>query len=435
MLKDENLGKNFQKGMDKFQNMDYNGNESGGQSDAEAWKSENSEALKYAGDEALRSVDKGLSEARDFASEAKKDVNFRDVQDASVKWALAADSNNEELSNSARDELIGILGEGDPEPYMSDVRPLAEFVEAKDNFDYQNGNYTTTENMDKNYDEDVLNMQAYLKENGYTDKFGDPIKLDGYLGGKTMFAIDAYSPNQTEDEPTVITPYGMVKAATTGFSGGGKGGGTRIPSLESRLPKETELYNDGKLSKSIYDAFNIMSKRWFKQQTVEGRKEVAALAQKVRDNKYIVKDCSTDANSQLWNNAQSMVSEIKLDVASIVKKGLKGLDWYGLVKPNGEWDYKVNKPSWMPDTGYFEFYGEIISAADFGNLNYGYTGTVLGISPESLYKGGGSVATNPTQYEKEHFYGDSEVDHEFIKKGIEMANKAGHYGWIDIPIN
>ena len=218
MLKDENLGKNFQKGMDKFQNMDYNGNESGGQSDAEAWKSENSEALKYAGDEALRSVDKGLSEARDFASEAKKDVNFRDVQDASVKWALAADSNNEELSNSARDELIGILGEGDPEPYMSDVRPLAEFVEAKDNFDYQNGNYTTTENMDKNYDEGVLNMQTSLKENGYTDKFGDPIKPDGYLGGKTMFAMDAYSSDQAVAEPVAVTPYSVAQVASANNS-------------------------------------------------------------------------------------------------------------------------------------------------------------------------------------------------------------------------
>ena len=218
MLKDENLGKNFQKGIDKFQNMDYNGNESGGQSDAEAWKSENSEALKYAGDEALRSVDKGLSEARDFASEAKKDVNFRDVQDASVKWALAADSNNEELSNSARDELIGILGEGDPEPYMSDVRPLAEFVEAKDNFDYQNGNYTTTENMDKNYDEGVLNMQTSLKENGYTDKFGDPIKPDGYLGGKTMFAMDAYSSDQAVAEPVAVAQYSVAQVASANNS-------------------------------------------------------------------------------------------------------------------------------------------------------------------------------------------------------------------------
>ena len=226
MLKDENLGKNFQKGMDKFQNMDYNGNESGGQSDAEAWKSENSEALKYAGDEALRSVDKGLSEARDFPSEAKKDVNFRDVQDASVKWALAADSNNEELSNSARDELIGILGEGDPEPYMSDVRPLAEFVEAKDNFDYQNGNYTTTENMDKNYDEGVLNMQTSLKENGYTDKFGDPIKPDGYLGGKTMFAMDAYSSDQAVAEPVAMAASSHSRAKAASVNNSSKSSGS-----------------------------------------------------------------------------------------------------------------------------------------------------------------------------------------------------------------
>ena len=87
----------------------------------------------------------------------------------------------------------------------------------------------------------------------------------------------------------------------------------------------------------------------------------------------------------------------------------------------------------MPDEKYFMYHGRLISFANFGNLNYGYTGTVLGIEPETLYIAGGLVADNPTQYEIEHYYSDSEVDHYWIKKGIEQAKNQGYFGVIEIP--
>ena len=68
-------------------------------------------------------------------------------------------------------------------------------------------------------------------------------------------------------------------------------------------------------------------------------------------------------------------------------------------------------------------------------LNYGYTGTLLGLSPETLYKAGGMVAPEPTQYEIDNYYCDSEVDHYWIKKGIEQANKQGYIGLLDLPVD
>ena len=54
---------------------------------------------------------------------------------------------------------------------------------------------------------------------------------------------------------------------------------------------------------------------------------------------------------------------------------------------------------------------------------------------ETLYKAGGMVAPEPTQYEIDNYYCDSEVDHYWIKKGIEQANKQGYIGLLDLPVD
>jgi len=78
--------------------------------------------------------------------------------------------------------------------------------------------------------------------------------------------------------------------------------------------------------------------------------------------------------------------------------------------------------------------GKLISAADFGNINYGYTGTILGLSPETLYKGAGYVQSGEINENADEYYGDSEVDFENVKKGIEWANSLGYEGNIDLPL-
>lgn len=52
-----------------------------------------------------------------------------------------------------------------------------------------------------------------------------------------------------------------------------------------------------------------------------------------------------------------------------------------------------------------------------------------------LNAAGGKVAPNPTQFEIDNYYSDSEVDHYWIKKGIEKANKQGYIGFLSLPVD
>lgn len=158
----------------------------------DAWKSDHEQELRYAGDSARESVDKGLKETKKFMKDAPEGTNYSDVQSASVKWSLANDTNNKELKQSAFDELTGLLSTENKEEYLKKARPLQEFVDAKDTFDYQRKNYTTTKNSTQRFDQAVQNLQHKLNEKGYTDKFGEKLKEDGIYGGKTRFAEDSY---------------------------------------------------------------------------------------------------------------------------------------------------------------------------------------------------------------------------------------------------
>ena len=160
-----------------------------------SWKQKNESALKYAGDSAKKSVDVGLKEASNFMKDADEGTKFEDVQTASVKWNLANDSNNKKLSNIAIKEMIGHLSKENKEPYLKDVQPLKTYIDAKDEFDYKNNNYTTTENIDTTPHEGVRSIQRKLNEKGYTDKFGNALKEDGIYGGKTAYALDEFEKN------------------------------------------------------------------------------------------------------------------------------------------------------------------------------------------------------------------------------------------------
>ena len=209
-----------------------------------------------------------------------------------------------------------------------------------------------------------------------------------------------------------------------------------MPYVAQRIPVEEQLFRERKISTEVYNAFDTLSQRWYYADTEEAREEISALAQKIRDNGYKITDCSEQANQELWKNGQDIYN-----LSLYYSRVTMGYLWYTYVKNNGEWDYKVHlketdkkKVDWMPAEGYFLYYGNIISAADFGNINYGYTGTLLGLTPETLYKAGGMVAPNPSKYEKDNYYSDSEIDHYWIKKGIEQANNQGYYGQTNLPV-
>ena len=60
-------------------------------------------------------------------------------------------------------------------------------------------------------------------------------------------------------------------------------------------------------------------------------------------------------------------------------------------------DFKQSKPPYstrsggLPFSQYFYFYGKVISAGEFGNINYGYVGAALALPNEEIYFAGGGV--------------------------------------------
>ena len=156
------------------------------------WKTSNSDLLKYAGDKAKESIDKGLDDAYVFMKDADSGTKFQDVQNASVKRQLAIDANDSKLEKLAANEMIGHLSDENKEVYLKNIAPLSDYINTKDKYDYNNGSYTTTKNITQNPDENVRQIQTQLNRMGYTDKFGEPLKEDGIVGGKTLYAFDTF---------------------------------------------------------------------------------------------------------------------------------------------------------------------------------------------------------------------------------------------------
>jgi hypothetical protein len=84
--------------------------------------------------------------------------------------------------------------------------------------------------------------------------------------------------------------------------------------------------------------------------------------------------------------------------------------WVGLVTPDGNWDYKKDD----------------LQYADFGNFNYGATGSAPGLSSDSLLRAAGAVQilSHASQPEWGHPwgeppYGDDPKDQEQIQAGID----------------
>lgn len=114
-------------------------------------------------------------------------------------------------------------------------------------------------------------------------------------------------------------------------------------------------------------------------------------------------------------------------------KQLAELLWFkGMVEPNVAWDIKVRE-NWEKIFGSGSFYGSqfrfvfnntIVNPEIMGNITYGYWGKALGVSDEILYFGGG-VANAGWELFKllEDYYGESEEDHNAVKRGIDYYNE------------
>jgi hypothetical protein len=87
--------------------------------------------------------------------------------------------------------------------------------------------------------------------------------------------------------------------------------------------------------------------------------------------------------------------------------------WVGLVVEGGDWDYKKEGSQYE----------------DFGNFNYGVTGTALGFPPDILLRGAGAVqkltGTSKSEWgdpARSPPYGDDPRDQEQIQAGIDYYN-------------
>lgn len=99
-------------------------------------------------------------------------------------------------------------------------------------------------------------------------------------------------------------------------------------------------------------------------------------------------------------------------------------EFYDAVKDRGKWDYKrLPKGSeWIPRNGVFSVNGKKMTAEQLGNINYGFTGSVLGFPAPVLRMAGGFVAIKNSGINWEDWWYDfdSKEDAEMIQLGIDM---------------
>ena len=99
-------------------------------------------------------------------------------------------------------------------------------------------------------------------------------------------------------------------------------------------------------------------------------------------------------------------------------------EFYNAVKDRGKWDYKrLPKGSeWIPRNGVFSVNGKKMTAEQLGNINYGFTGSVLGFPAPVLRMAGGFVAIKNSGINWEDWWYDfdSKEDAEMIQLGIDM---------------
>ena len=193
--------KNQENSIDKFSNSFYNDYKERTENknsksmftlSFDDWKKKNRDVIKYAGDGTMDSIKEGFADTSKFMKDAGESSNLEDVENASIKWKLAYDSGDSKLCEAARNEMIGCLSDENKGEYLKDTIPLSVYIDAKDRYDYDNGNFTTTKYLDTKPDEKTKQIQNQLNYMGYTDKFGNPLKEDGIAGAKTLYAFDKF---------------------------------------------------------------------------------------------------------------------------------------------------------------------------------------------------------------------------------------------------
>ena len=102
------------------------------------------------------------------------------------------------------------------------------------------------------------------------------------------------------------------------------------------------------------------------------------------------------------------------------------------IKREARWNELFTDFMWPGTLGVIKIQNQYITPEQLGNIIYGLSGRVMGFSDRTIYQGGGYAASGSKYLnDPSRFYGDSQMDHEFISIGINM----GRYpGTIDIDL-
>ena len=152
--------------------------------------------LNYAGDNSFDAFMDGIRLADEFLLKHGIDPGKIDLSafyQASIKCLLAEGMGNEELVEQALAEAEQALSpqrDAQGNPISTPRLPLEEYIRLRDNFDYQNGSFTTDRYLGDTPSAQILAAQELLNSLGAVNRFGDSLKADGLFGPNTQWALD-----------------------------------------------------------------------------------------------------------------------------------------------------------------------------------------------------------------------------------------------------
>ena len=398
------------------------------------------------GDRTKECIENGLKDADYYLNNStNNNIKKESIQNASIKLALSNETGNKKMQGIAFNELNTLLASGKPDMTI----PLGEYINEKENWDYKNGNYSTTKYISSSRDESVASIQHQLNEIGCTDKFDNPLKEDGLLGAKTMqalqranredFGVELYNALRFREgsETTSVAPMAFID----GFTNGQDSYSVNLKNKPSTVkPDTTKFYDYTRLSKSQYYNSNVTV---LQQKLVDagylkvpdgewgyyGEKTEAAVNKYKEDNKIynkgkdkgVVGRCTWEYMGLPYLTSEDISNGLSVkivnrrayyDVSSCINNALnnavrsfkfhnRDFIWFASkVKSKAEWDIKL-KEVWentidckYPGSSNAKvyFYGTLITPEALGNITYGYLGSAAGFTQEELLFGGDAAA-------------------------------------------
>lgn len=303
------------------------------------------------------------------------------------------------------------------------------------------------EDASHSYSTELKKMQQMLNYMGYSNIPNGDMGVD--YGGLTAAAVNLFQLNYQIKPTSFVNNTTYLTVANVYVN-------KRYSNKESQkafydLYVRQLMKRDGITNKDYYRKYVCVVPQGFSQSVLDNL-PAGVSTKKVNGIWYFD---YTDAMNKVLTENEKVVLEHQIPLyEDYVAEVGKNLTWFGrlvynynsayqakrinellwfasMVKPNAEWDIKVEE-RWEAIFGDGSFYGNqfrfvfddsVVTPEMMGNITYGYWGKALGVSDEMLYLGGG-VANAGIEIWKllDEYYGESEEDHLSVKWGIEYYN-------------